>query len=48
MESQTEGVDHDVTLASRFSQNDGVDPNQVVSMVGRLEVHEKDSHVHRY
>jgi hypothetical protein len=43
--SQTKGVAHDVTLASRFSRDEGVDLVQVVSVVEGFEVHERDSHV---
>jgi hypothetical protein len=45
--SQAEGVDHDDTLASRFSQKEGGDLVEVVaSVVKGFEVHERDSHAH--
>jgi hypothetical protein len=38
---------HDVTLALRFSRDEGVDLVQVVSDFRGFEVHERDSHVDR-
>jgi len=44
---QIEGVNHDGTLASRFSQIKGVNPEEVFfSITGSFEVHERYSHVH--
>jgi hypothetical protein len=45
--SQTKGVDHDDTLASRLSQDEGVDLVQVGLVAGEFEVHERDSHNHK-
>jgi hypothetical protein len=45
---QVEGVYHDVTLASRFSHDKGVDLVQVVLFVGGLEVCERDSQVDKF
>ena len=36
---------HDIALASRFSQDEGVNLFQVVSVARGFEVHETDSHV---
>jgi hypothetical protein len=41
------GVDHDITLASKFSPIEGVDRDEIVALVvSSFEVHERDSHVH--